>query len=142
MESKLHAIHPNGIEKWGFVYEGVPTFGPPSIHTDGTIYVSTFASVTGEGRIYAINPDGTKKWIYITTDIPHKHLAIGGDGTLFFAGDKAFYALGADGKLKWKFTLTAVVGYGASIDYDGTVYFPAYENTDPPVGKLYSLNPD
>jgi len=56
----LHAIMPNGTQKWVSTMEGGEAFfsSSPAIGEDGTIYVGC-----NSGNIYAITSHGRRKWV-------------------------------------------------------------------------------
>jgi len=82
--SQLHALTPDGKEKWS-----VDTVGPisssPAIGLDGTIYFGVSSAKKGETAFFALNPDGTVKWSYDKGGSFASSPAIGKDGTVYAA---------------------------------------------------------
>lgn len=83
----LHALNPDGSEKWRFPINWNNDFwNSPNVGPDGTIYIGTarFDGASGQSGLYAINPDGTKKWFAREdsgiTVVP----AIADDGTVIY----------------------------------------------------------
>jgi outer membrane protein assembly factor BamB len=95
-DKKLHAINPDGTEKWTFKASG-PIKSSPAIGNEGTIYAGS-----GNGNLYALNPDGTLKWDYVFSERINSDQrgsvtsspAIGKDGTVYVgAYDGMLHAL-------------------------------------------------
>ena len=55
MDHKLHAIYPNGTEKWS-LNTAHDIYSSPAIGADGTIYVGS-----DDGKLYALNSDGPER---------------------------------------------------------------------------------
>lgn len=107
----------------------------PTVDKDGTSYYMDQAK-----GLVALNPDGSTKWERpFTTATNHSSVAIGKDGTLYYAGDSAIYALNPDNTEKWNYTVNTVTNFTSTpaIGGDGTIY--AYDNKSL---ALYALNPD
>jgi len=95
--------------------------------------------------MYAFNPDGTIKWMrklsrFEIASTP----AIGGDGTIYFAGDScgAIHALNPDGTQKWTYVTNAytrcapAIGLGQRL-YSGYLADPNFSNN----GGLLAFGP-
>ena len=78
-DDKVHAINPDGTEKWTFTTAG-NIRNSPSIGSDGTIYIGS-----DDDNLYALNPvDGTEKWHFDTGgNVNLTTNAIGSDGTIY-----------------------------------------------------------
>jgi outer membrane protein assembly factor BamB len=127
-DEKLHAINPNGTEKWNFT-TGQLVNSSPTIGADGTIYISS-------NDLHAINPDGTQKWS-LTIGLISSSAAIGSNGTIYIgSGDYNIYAINPNGTEKWNFTTGNQVLSSPAIGSDGTIYVGSNDY------KLYAINPD
>lgn len=124
---KMHAINPDGSEKWNFTTGG-QIISTPALSSDGTIYFGS-----KDDKFYALNPDGTEKWNYTTMEGDVNSPAIGSDGTIYFTSSatslKYLYALNpVDGSEKWIFdphadTPNNYIFYSTPvIATDGTIY--------------------
>lgn len=121
-----------------WVFEAGQDFNStPAVGADGTIYVSST-----NDNIYAINPDGTEKWRAVYGTWAATAIALGEDGTVYFAGEN-----GTEGVLiaydpntgteKWRNVLPAKANQGGpAIATDGTIYLGGYEE------KMIAYNPD
>ena len=139
----LHAINPDGKEKWRFFIKWNNDFwNGPNIGNDGTIFIGTARNEGTAGNpagLYAISPDGKEKWRYPepsgVTVVP----AIGSDGTVYFGAAEVstnrgrIVALSPDGKKKWQFDLEQWLEGSASIGADGTIYSGSKE------GYIYAI---
>lgn len=88
---------------------------PPSIGSDGTIYVGN-----SNGKLYAFNPNGSIKWI--KDDVAHSYNTpvIAEDGTIYVTNRK-LTALNPDGTIKWE-AKDANTFFTPIIDSEGTIY--------------------
>ena len=77
----LHAVYPNGTEKWTFNTDGYFTSVTPAIDENGTIYIGTRGA--GDCYFYAINPNGTMKWRHPISET-YSSPAIANDGSIIF----------------------------------------------------------
>jgi len=128
-DGKLHALSPEGTEKWYFK-AGLEIKSSPAIGDDGTIYFGS-----RDHQFYAINSAGRLKWKYSTGAWVDSSAAIAADGTIYFGSwDKNFYALNADGSLKWKFATDGIVDSSPAIGADGTIYFGSHDK------RFYALD--
>ncbi len=144
LDGTLHAINPDGTEKWEFIIKHIDAGdvwyidSPPAIAEDGTIYIGSH-----NDHLYAINPDGTEKWNVSLDASVHSSPAIAKDGTIYIATaqaypvfDGTFYAITPDGDIKWKFDPGYAIGASAAIGDDGIIYVPSHN------GILYAIYPD
>ena len=114
---KIHAVNPDGTEKWRYQTGGAIT-SDPAIGNDETIYIGS-----QDSYLYALWPNGTLQWRFKTGDEIHGHPSIAEDGTVYIGSwDDYLYALYPNGSLKWK----VETGWGTSncqaIGEDGTIY--------------------
>ncbi len=87
---KLIALDADGALQWEFFPDGNAQCAPPTVDAAGTVY----SCVGLEGAVHALNPDGSEKWVFDTSS-DLGAVAIGADGTLYFANDGGdVYALG------------------------------------------------
>lgn len=142
----LHALNPDGSEKWRFPIKWSNDFwNGPNIGPDGTIYIGTARNEgdpTHPSGLYAITPEGKEKWRYLEpsgiTVIP----VIGDDKTIYFGAAEVatnkgrIVALDQNGRKKWQFNLEQWLEGPASIGSDGTIFSGSKE------GDFYALNPD
>lgn len=127
----LLAFNPDGSIKWKFITDRIE--GPPSIASDGTIYIGT-----KEGKLIALNPDGSQKWFFQAGSGIAVMAAQDKNGNLYFGSwDGNFYALNKDGKELWRFDVKKgrdpqmfgdypykeTITGSATISADGTIYF-------------------
>ncbi|MCK5260543.1 MAG: PQQ-binding-like beta-propeller repeat protein [Thermoplasmatales archaeon] len=121
-DNYLHALYPNGTEKWRFDCHDWVT-SSPAIDEDGVVYVGSWAD-----RLFAINPNGSLKWRFDTHDTITSSPTIAKDGTIYFgvlgAGSNKglVYALNPNGTVKWHFDTGDRVYFSPAIGDDGTVY--------------------
>lgn len=141
----LHALNPDGNEKWRFPIRWSSDFwNSPNIGPDGTIYIGTARhedSSPGAGLV-AINPDGTEKWRSLeasgVTIVP----SITDDGTIVFGAADTItnkgkiISLDSGGKKKWEFWLEEWLEGSAAVGSDGTIFSGSKE------GNFYALTPN
>ena len=129
VDSKVHALNPDGTEKWDFATDDAVYDSCPAIGADGTIYIGA-----DDGKLYALNPDGTRKWDFATGNSIWTSPAIGADGTIYFGSfDNKLYAVNADGTKRWDFAAGSSA-YSPAIGADGTIYFGSDDK------KVYALD--
>ena len=143
----LHAVNPDGTEKWRFPIKWSNDFwNGPNIGADGTIYIGTARNDpkdhSMEAGVYAITPEGQEKWRYPepsgVTIVP----TIAVDGTIYAGAAEVstnkgrIIALDQNGKKKWQFDLEQWLEGSASIAADGTIYSGSKE------GNIYAINHD
>lgn len=83
--NKLHALFPNGTQKWCFELGPERNGGSssPAISADGTIYIGTRVDDEG-GEIIAINSDGTERWRkWIADKWVYSSPSIAEDGSIY-----------------------------------------------------------
>jgi outer membrane protein assembly factor BamB len=128
----LFAVAPTGATKWTFPFAGsAPSaqdeldayadIGAPTIGSDGTIYVSSWAGV-----VNAIRPDGSKKWSLDLGETVAGSPALGADGTLYVGGHSHVIAISPVGSMKWVYPVGAVAR-NVSVSADGTIYAGAHD---------------
>ena len=141
----LHALKPDGSEKWRFPIKWHNDFwNGPNIGTDGTIYIGTARSdgARDNSGLYAINPDGTEKWFVKepsgVTIVP----SIADDGAIISGAANPednkgrIIALTPDGKKKWEFVLEEWLEGPAAVGPGGIIYSGSKE------GDFLALGPD
>ncbi len=115
--ASLHALAPDGTERWSFTPKVDEIGGAPAIASDGTVYVAA----ESEG-LHALRPDGTVRWTFATTKRAKSSPAIGSDGTIYVTGDNKLFALSPDGTKKWDATVSDAQNVSPAIGPDGTIY--------------------
>jgi len=134
-ERCLHAIGPNGTEKWRYVTGG--GHSSPAIAEDGIIYVGS----DGE-KLHAIYPNGTIKWSFDAGDTIFSSPAIGDDGTIYLGVlgpgwyKGRIYALNPNGTEKWHYDTGFWIYSSPAIGDNGTIYIGSHDN------YLYALYPN
>jgi hypothetical protein len=125
----LHAINPDGTEKWRFNTGDIIINGIPAINDDGTIYVGNM-----DGDIFAVNPDGTSKWV-LNQNVVWGSPCIGEDGTIYFP-TKDIVAINPNGTIKWIYEIGNTLHSSPAIDLEGTIYVGEFN------GNFHAINPD
>jgi len=116
-DDNLHAINPNGTEKWIFETNGSVN-SSPTIDKEGTIYIGS-----NDNNVYAIHPNGTEKWRFKTDGLVESSPIISDDGTIYVGSyDNHLYAINPDGTEKWSFDTGRSVSSHPAIADDGTIY--------------------
>jgi outer membrane protein assembly factor BamB len=116
---------------WSF-NTGAYIYSPPTIGSDGTIYVGSY-----DNKLYAINPDGTEKWSFITGDGIGSSPTIGADGTIYIGSyDDTLYAIYPNGTEKWNFKTNYDIRSSPAISSDGTIYIGSQDN------NIYAIHPN
>jgi len=166
--NNLHAVSPNGKEKWKFD-AGEPLYdklwdstkgilSTPAIDKDGTVYFTSLSNF-----LFAVKPNGKEKWrypVHVFTNTWSSPV-IGKDGTIYVGSEQhphgpgkvqmeigaRLYAINSDGTLKWHFELPiSGISSSPAIDKNGIIYSSGYDQIDPERdignGLLYALNPD
>jgi outer membrane protein assembly factor BamB len=88
-QGTLHAVNPNGSQKWAFALPGPPASTAPAVGADGTVYVDANGggNIAGIATLTAVNPNGTLKWQF----------AFNGGAATFTSGVLSSPAIAADG---------------------------------------------
>ena len=105
----LHAVDPNGSQKWMFTAAG-PTAGPggPIVDRNGVVYISVpepGPNHLNAGGLYAIDPDGSLRWSFTANRGPNGSAfspispVLAADGTMYvgsnsWSDSKELYAFG------------------------------------------------
>lgn len=92
----LHALSPEGIQKWSFPWVGWSARTKPAVGADGTIYVAYYRSAGNpwNGALLAFKPNGTLLWVFGAVE-ELRSPSIGNDGTLYVgSSDDYLYAIG------------------------------------------------
>lgn len=128
----LSALNSDGTKKW--ITSAHPY--PPSIGTDGTLYVAKMDWEDGEQSVLAaLDPeDGSTKWMKTLEGLVSTRPALGDDGLIYVGTSSGtFYALDEDGNIEWDLSVGSGISSSPTIGSDGTIYFG---NDD---GKLYAV---
>jgi outer membrane protein assembly factor BamB len=133
-QGTLHAVNPNGTQKWAFALPGPPGSTAPAIGADGTIYVDAngAGNIAGIATLTAVNPNGTLKWQFqfnggaatLTSGVLSSP-AIAGDGSIWVGSmDTLLYRLNpSNGAVACAISPTASsITSSPAIASDGTVY--------------------
>ncbi len=92
---RLYAIGSDGVEKWHFEDNGMPTI--PAVSDDGAVY---FGHISGPG-IYSLNPDGTIRWQYDTSRV--NGVSVDEGGNIYATSDnKMINKIGPNGSKVWQ----------------------------------------
>lgn len=145
--STLHAVRPDGTEKWRFPLAAYWTLGQtsPAIASDGTVYIA------GDG-VYAIGEDGKQRWHFSDPADARAAIrtapAIAADGSIIVVASRIAYqpevwSLRPDGTRRWRTPLSdALYSFGSpAIGADGTIYVAAERQTNES-GFLYAITTD
>ncbi|GEM_PF-5607071 len=116
-DSVVHAVNPDGTEKWRFKADAMFRRAVPTLGNNGTVYV-----MSENDSLYALNLDGSIKWTFGTSGNMDEKSVIGDDGTIYFNAGEALYALQPDGSLKWKYDNGYGMKASPAIGPDGTIY--------------------
>jgi len=137
-KGRLHAIAPDGSERWVVPFPGdtiANDLGTPAIGPDGTIYL-----LAQDKQLYAVDSAGTIKWavpVGTQTIAAKSAPAIASDGTVYVAGfGSGLWAVSSAGAVLWN---TAAISPGFSfttpaLAADGTIYYVDLG------GTLYALD--
>jgi outer membrane protein assembly factor BamB len=108
----------SGRVLWRFQADGLYIQGRPAVGPDGTVYALDVA-----GHLYALTPSGGLKWIYNGADEAFESVAVGADGTVYFAAGSSLYAITSEGQQKWNITDPSGgnVAAGANVGHDGNI---------------------
>jgi len=127
LHGELHAIHPNGTNKWIVQLDWggyVPAIGP-----DGTIYVGT------RGAFYAFSQNGTLKWMIDKGKKFNGEPVISNNGTIYVGTDDGYlYAIIPNGSIQWEYYV-GDYPIDPAIDNGGNIYFTTFYQKN-----LYCLN--
>ena len=147
-DNTLHAIYPDGGQKWASVPLGGEVYSSPLIgpDPDGTVYV------VASSALHALRADGGIKWnTGLSSDISLGYASpvMGADGTIYVGGSSTAFAIadeGDAGTVIWQRPLAAA-GSAYSIGTctlaaDGTLYAPTTTFGEPRDASLYALFPD
>jgi len=131
----LHAINPDGTEKWHTQLKILPGSTAPAIGPDGTIYIhgsGTEGNIAAIEKMYAINPDdGSVQWIFLPngesasfSSYVSSSPAVIDDGTIYVGSMNTYlFALNPDSTIKWaKSPTVSGISSSPAVGLDGTVY--------------------
>jgi len=131
-EGVVHAIDPDGVEKWRYE-RGFGIISSPAVGEDGNIYIGG-----GDGHLFALDKNnGEEIWASGTAGQIFSSPAIGSDGTIYVGSfDNNLYAINQDGTKRWNYTTNGTIFSSPSIGQDGTIFFGSSDE------NIYALNPD
>ena len=95
--AQLHALTPEGTERWHYQSMQDELGGSPAIASDGTIYVGSEAF-----GLHALAPDGSLRWTFPIQGGVKTSPAVAKDGTIYFGGRDKIVALSPSGEKKWE----------------------------------------
>lgn len=120
-KGSVHALFPDGSEKWRYNLGENDTWADVAIGRDGTIYVACRA-------LYALNPDGSLKWKTPITKEPISSVAIGDNDEIYFVRYGKLCAANSEGTIKWERTTGfANFWFHPVIGSDGAIYVRGHE---------------
>lgn len=139
---ELHAINSDGTLRWKFQspdeIEDYPAnfYANPSLGPDGTVYLMTYGTrqINSEvNHLFALHPDnGETRWKYDFRVKPYSNIAIGAEGTLYFADGNRLIAMNEKGQELWSHEVEAMILGRIMIGTGGTIYFfDAYSDYNP-----------
>ena len=130
-DGALHAILPNGTEKWMYkTPHWNADMSSPAIDENGTIYVGS-----QDGHLYAVYPNGTEKWSLAFGDDIYSSPAIADDGTIYIGAYDIMCAINPNGTILWEYTTGYPIKASPAIGDDGTVYVASHD------GYIYAFYP-
>jgi outer membrane protein assembly factor BamB len=128
-DNYLHAINPDGSEKWRFDTGDIIDGCIPAIDDSGTIYVCNIG-----GYVFAVNPDSSQKWI-VHLDSIRSSPCIGDNGIIYVAA-RDLTAIHPNGTILWTYETDGSIYSSPAIGLDGTIYIGGF------TGIFYAINPD
>jgi outer membrane protein assembly factor BamB len=130
-DGALHAVNPNGTEKWMFKTDYWMTeMTTPAIDKNGIIYVGS-----DDENLYALYPNGTEKWRCSLNGSIFSSPAISQDGTIFIGAYEKIYAINPNGTILWENTTGWAIKASPAIGGDGSIYVASHD------GYFYSFFP-
>lgn len=123
VDSRLHALSPDGGAKW--VFETNAGFGwqqLPALGSDGTVYTPS-----GD-HLVAVAPDGGMRWERPLGTPLRTSVVVDADGDLYVGGDGKMFAYAPDGTELWSVDIGANPS-GFAIGRDGTIFVACNGNT-------------
>jgi len=132
----LHAVTPDGKQKWVFSQNVGAISSSPAIGDDGTIY---FGDDSG---LFAVTPGGSLKWRFRTGGgfgapvISSPAISPDGTTVVFGADDGVLYALNTQtGAVQWRFFTAGDIKSSPAVGPDGTVFVSSND------GFTYAVKP-
>ena len=91
----------------------------PAVGPDGTVYLFE----NNAGLLVAVDPSGVQRWTFEAGTPVQGSVAIGTDGTLYFASDAGtVFAVTSSGERRWTVELGETIQCDPALDGDGTLY--------------------
>ena len=113
----LHALTPEGTERWQYRAMQDELSGSPAIASDGTLYICS----EGFG-LHALAPDGSVRWTFPIRPQVGTSPAVAKDGTIYVAGEQKIFAVTPSGQKKWEAPLVESGGVIPVIAENGDIY--------------------
>lgn len=131
--NNLYAVNSDGSNKWIFKTDSFSYSTAPLIGDNGAIYIATLGD---KYTLYAVDRDGNGKWKFIVNwkQYYEPGIALGTDGTIYFATSYDLYAINPNGSLKWIYESESAKINSVSVTGDGTIYISGY--------GISAINPD
>ncbi len=131
---ELYAINSNGTLRWKFqspdeIEDALPAiiYTRPSLGPDGTVYIMTYGARGINKKVnhlYALHPDnGETIWRYDFQAKPNSNIAIGAEGTLYFADGNRLIAMNEKGQELWSYEDETMDSGRIVIGSEDTVYY-------------------
>lgn len=99
----VHAINPDGTEKWAIGLGGGSLLEAPAIAADGSIYVHLQDQAFNKGSLFKLSPDGDELWeADLATSKGHSSPLITGEGEIFTADGGGIVGYDADGGIAFE----------------------------------------
>jgi outer membrane protein assembly factor BamB len=104
--SGIHAVGPEGQERWRYGEEFEHISGSPVVGDDGTIYYGVWFCDRDKpdeyGAVHALRPDGSLIWSAFKEDITASP-ALGSDGNVYVVSETdSVCAISREGVVRWK----------------------------------------
>jgi len=129
-QSQLVALAPtDGSALWRYAFGTEATYAPPTIGSDGTIYVAG-----GDAAVHAVTPAGVRRWRFATDNQVYTAPAVDAAGNLYFASlSGSVYSTTSQGVQRWRVSAGGFVTSSLALA-NSTAYFASYDR------RLYALD--
>lgn len=129
-QSQLVALAPaDGSVLWRYSFGTEATYAPPTIGSDGTIYVAG-----GDGAVHAVTPAGVRRWRFAADNQVYTAPALDAAGNLYFASlSGSVYSTTSAGVQRWRVSAGGFVTSSLALA-NGVAYFASYDR------RLYALD--
>ncbi len=140
---QLHALNPDGSQRWHFSGAERDPIGytdTPVLGLDGAVYVTRVSFDREAQRIYAVNPDGTMRWM--KRGVFSRPAAIGLDGSILVTGEfGGLAAINPDGTIRWAHGAGNIPGGSVAVATNGTILIGNGGNIFGD-GAIHAVSPD